>query len=185
VSRPVGRHRIFVVDLRHDRSPDEAQRHWTDEHGLLFLGTPGLGGYAQNRPSRVTGRVCSQTWFESREAERRAYDSPYYRDVVAADEADFLERSSAWTAVVTSSLREGRPGPCRAMIFGREVRRAHGSASGRQILALDRPWTGGGPVVTVLHAATPAALEECVDRELADLVVHQEVLRRPAGIDWP
>ncbi|MBB3665554.1 hypothetical protein FB384_004512 [Prauserella sediminis] len=96
-------HRIFLVPPSGDA--DRGRRHWEHRHGDLFVRTPGLLGYRQNRPvaeqwARGTARFCSETWFADRESERRAYASAYYRDVVTPDEAVFLVRDQAWTAAV-------------------------------------------------------------------------------------
>ncbi|MEU3273070.1 EthD domain-containing protein [Saccharomonospora sp. NPDC006951] len=96
-------HRIFLVPHRGD--PEVARSHWERRHGDLFTATPGLLGYTQNRPvdqewDRRTARFCSETWFADRDAEREAYASTYYRDVVAPDEASFLDRESAWASAV-------------------------------------------------------------------------------------
>lgn len=96
-------HRIFLVPVAGDA--ECARRHWEQRHGDLFVGTPGLLGYRQNRPvaeqwALGTARFCSETWFADRTSERRAYASAYYRDVVTPDEATFLARDEAWTAAV-------------------------------------------------------------------------------------
>ncbi|PXY36568.1 EthD domain-containing protein [Prauserella flavalba] len=103
-------HRIFLVPPLGD--PEAGRRHWEQRHGDLFTATPGLLGYTQNRPvaqewARGTARFCSETWFADRDAERGAYSSAYYREVVTPDEASFLDRQAAWSAAVVG----GEAGP--------------------------------------------------------------------------
>jgi hypothetical protein len=98
-------HRIFVVPPASRVTWEDARLHWEQRHGEAFTGTPGLRRYRQNRPveqewQRGAARFCSETWFDDRETERAAYGSPHYRDVVTPDEATFLDRDAAWSAVV-------------------------------------------------------------------------------------
>lgn len=98
-------HRLFLVPPRLGDDVERARRHWEERHGAVFVRTPGLLGYVQNRPvdeEWLSGRgwFCSETWYADRDSERRAYASTYYQDVVAQDEATFLDRSAAWSAVM-------------------------------------------------------------------------------------
>ena len=70
----------------------------------------------QNRPlkhwwTRVPYIVCAESWFESRDAETAAAAGPYYRDVVAADEARFIvARESTWSSpVIEVEVVQGAP----------------------------------------------------------------------------
>lgn len=115
-------HRIFLVATRADVLWDEARRHWQERHGEIFVSTPGLRRYVQNRPLTEPGQgrgvVCSETSFDSRQAERTAYSSRYYQDVVAADEARFLDREGVWNARVVSGAAAGEPaGAYRVLWF--------------------------------------------------------------------
>lgn len=107
------RHRIFLVPVVPHVCPGVVRRHWEERHGEVFTGTPGLLRYRQNRPvdeewERGTARFCSETWYDDRDTERDAYRSTHYREVVTPDEASFLERDAAWSAVV---LDEGGLAP--------------------------------------------------------------------------
>lgn len=102
--RPV-QHRIFLVPPDSGLDPHVARTHWERRHPAVFARTPGLLGYRQHRAvaeqwRRGTALVCSETWFADRETERAAYRSDHYRNVVAEDEGRFLDRASAWSAVV-------------------------------------------------------------------------------------
>ena len=108
--------RVFVVPPRPDLEPEVVRRHWEQRHAVLFRGTPGLRHYRQNRPVTAqwadgTARFCSETWYADRESERRAYVSGFYRTTVTPDEASFLQRSAAWSAVVLTGAHDaGREG---------------------------------------------------------------------------
>ena len=98
-------HRIFVVPTASRVGSATARQHWEERHAGVFTRTPGLRGYRQNRPldeewERGNTRVCSETWYDDRNAERAAYESDHYLTVVTPDEADFLDRYAAWSAVV-------------------------------------------------------------------------------------
>lgn len=115
-------HRIFLVPTRADVPWSTARRHWQDRHGEIFVSTPGLRWYTQNRPltepSRGRGVVCSETSYESRQAERAAYSSRYYQDVVAPDEARFLDREGVWSARVVAGTAASEPaGAYRVLWF--------------------------------------------------------------------
>ena len=98
-------HRMHLGPPRPKMPMDAAQRHWRERHGDVVRELPGLCGYVQNRPlkhwwARIPYIVCAESWFESRDAETAAFTGPYYRDVVAADEARFIVRESAWSSPV-------------------------------------------------------------------------------------
>jgi hypothetical protein len=139
------RQRIFLVPLRQDVDPVAARQHWTKSHASLFAATPGLRGYVQNRPEQGD-HVCSETWFDDADAERRAYASDHYLSVVMHDEASFLAREEAWTAVMkgSGSRRDLLPGSHRVLVFGWT---GDGLAPGPyvEVIALDRLGPAGGP----------------------------------------
>ncbi|NYE35810.1 acyl-CoA synthetase (AMP-forming)/AMP-acid ligase II [Nocardioides cavernae] len=115
-------HRIFVVPLATHLAPAEARRHWEQRHGRVFGATPGLLRYRQNRPVDAEwdagrARFCSETWYADRAAERAAYDTDHYRETVAADEASFLDREGAWSAVVLDGDGLGPGGGPRILWF--------------------------------------------------------------------
>lgn len=101
--------RIFLVRPADVLTPQQAREHWEERHGPIFARTEGLIEYRQNRPvdgewERGLNLVCSQTCFADRASERAAYAGSYYRSVVAADESAFLDRESAWSAVLLGEL---------------------------------------------------------------------------------
>lgn len=141
--------RIFLVPPLGAPPHAEARAHWAEQHGALFVRTPGLRGYRQNRPldeewDAGRGWVCSETWYDDRAAERAAYDSTHYLESVAADEATFLHRDRAWAAAIHGD----RPPPVadagiRVLWFGDHPP----SGPQWQALPLSRPAPGGGSVV--------------------------------------
>jgi hypothetical protein len=170
------RHRIFLVPLRADVAVAAGRSHWEEVHAPLFADTPNLRGYVQNRPEdSALAVVCSETWFDDRDAEQAAYTSTFYRDRVTPDEAGFLEREAAWSALVRDDVRTGfpvgqLPGALRALVFGWSG--AHPPPGDNvSVLTLDRPGPQGGPE-RLLSAwgdrpdALVAALEEPGDAHL-------------------
>lgn len=150
-------HRIYLVPPCVGPDRDTSRDHWEQRHGRLFGATPGLLRYRQNRPidefwARGSALFCSETWFEDRRAEKAAYRSDFYRDVVTADERRFLDRDAAWTAVVTSEMPE--PGAdFRALWFGDDPP----AGLPWRAVALDRgvPAPGRGSVLQVADVADP------------------------------
>lgn len=147
-------HRIIVVDTVADLPVAHAQLHWRDRHPQVYAPAPLLLGYVQNRPLEEewqrlgTRSICSETWFADREAERALFASDYYRDVVVPDEAEFLDRDSAWMARVVTEPR-GRLGSARyrVLAFGGESLTAEGVG----VMDVDRdPWVGDGRRVSSL-----------------------------------
>lgn len=103
--------RLFLVNLRGAAPVLDEVGHWEQSHAPLFARTAGLLAYVQYRPlaeewARGFGQVCSETVFADPDAERAAYDSDFYRDVVTPDEASFLDRDSAWSARITSGSED-------------------------------------------------------------------------------
>jgi hypothetical protein len=130
-------HRIFVVPGAPRVGSEVIRRQWTGGHPELFTRTPGLAGYVQNRPlpeewHRLGVFVCAETWFADRQAERAAYASDHYREVVAADEARFLDRDAVWSARVAGPVSLERRSRYRVLVFGDGP------------LTLSRPAPGGG-----------------------------------------
>jgi hypothetical protein len=141
-------HRIIVVATSEGVAPDRAQAHWRDRHAEVYLPTPHLVGYVQNRPlpeewSRLGLRsVCSETWFAGREEERASFASPYYRDTVMPDERRFLDRDSAWMGRVVAG-EDAAGGRYRVLAFGTAELEIDCA-----VLEVDRdPWCGGARVV--------------------------------------
>lgn len=152
-------HRIIVVTTAAGVSVADAQAHWRDRHAGVYLPTPHLRAYVQNRPlpeewARLGSRsVCSETWFDDRKAERASFASPYYRDVVMPDEQRFLDRDSAWMGRVTAG-EDAPAGRYRVLGFGTNELDVPCA-----VLEVDRdPWSGG------LRAVASAWLD---DREQA------------------
>ncbi len=150
-------HRIIVVEIRPGLPAGEAHRHWRERHAEVYALAPLLRGYVQNRPleeewPRLGARsICSETWFDDREAERESFTSPYYLDVVMPDEETFLERASAWAG----RLVAGAPGPpgrarYRVLAFGTDSL----PDVDADVLQVDRPtWVGGDAAVASLWLA--------------------------------
>lgn len=140
-------HRVFLVPGLPDHTAEAVHRHWVRQHLEAFVATPHLVAYVQNRPlpeerSRVGSMVCSETWFADREAERTAFASTHYRDVVAPDEARFLAREEAWGARITASDPWPSPTPrYRVLGFGSST-----LAHDEQVVSVDRDVAvpGGG-----------------------------------------
>jgi hypothetical protein len=118
-------HRIFLVPGRPGVPRADADGHWRTHHARLMLDLPLLLGYVQNRPlpgwwPHLGALACSETWFASREAEREAYASDWYRDAIAPDEHRMFARDAAWHARVleVEELHPGEHGAFRALAFG-------------------------------------------------------------------
>jgi hypothetical protein len=146
--------RIIVVETVPGLPVAEAQRHWRARHAEVYAPAPLLRGYVQNRPleeewPRLGARsICSETWFDDREAERESFTSSYYLDVVMPDEETFLDRASAWAGRIVAEPPGPPPGArYRVLAFGT------GSLPGVDagVLEVDRPtWAGGDAVVSSL-----------------------------------
>ena len=132
-------HRIILVDTRPVVPVADAQRHWRDRHAGVYLQTPHLAGYVQNRPleeewERLGARsICSETWFADHDAEKASFASDYYRATVMPDERRFLDRESAWMGRFLDEPPWPDPLPrYRVLAFGAELR-------GGATAAVDRP----------------------------------------------
>src|SRR5262245_21565343 len=115
--------RIFLVPLRGAAPVEREVEHWETVHAPLFARTPGLLGYVQYRPlpeerHRGVHLVCSETTFADRDAERAAYASDFYREVVTPDEAGFLERDEAWSARLSVAAPRWQPGDYAVLLLG-------------------------------------------------------------------
>ena len=81
-------HRIIVVDTRPGVPVAEAQRHWRERHAAVYLPTPLLAGYVQNRPleeewERLGSRsICSETWFADHDAEKNSFASDFMTSAI-------------------------------------------------------------------------------------------------------
>lgn len=152
-------HRIFLVPpIAPTAAVPHPRRHWETRHAEVFAATPGLVGYRQNRPvdaewTRGCAWFCSETWFVDADAERAAYASRYYTDVVAQDETRFLERDEAWSAAVLDD-----EGPLdlvghRILWFGEDP--PAGPDWQLRALARDVPGPGTGRVMWVAATDDP------------------------------
>ena len=149
-------HRIIVVDTRPGVPVAEAQRHWRERHAAVYLPTPLLAGYVQNRPleeewERLGSRsICSETWFADHDAEKNSFASDYYRDTVMPDEHRFLNRESAWMGrFLTDAPLPSSPPRFRVLAFGATLPGAEG-------IAVDRP---PSPIASIWLDDRAAALE--------------------------
>lgn len=118
-------HRIILVDARRDVPVADAQRHWRELHAGVYLPTPGLAGYVQNRPleeewERLGRRsICSETWFADHATERASFASRYYTETVMPDERRFLDRGSAWMGRYLDAVAwPTEPSRYRVLAFG-------------------------------------------------------------------
>lgn len=154
---PRGTHRLFVVQGRRDRSIRSVLDHWTGTHAGVFARTPHLRAYVQNEPlpeelDRLWTFVCSETWFENRSAERSAYASTYYCDVVAPDEHRFLDRTSVWAGRVLGSDGPATdPSGFRVLGIGTTTP----LGPGERVLEIDRPPPAPGRVALLRSWWTP------------------------------
>jgi uncharacterized protein (TIGR02118 family) len=143
-------HRIFLVRTRADLGTVRAQEHWRGRHAGVFGRNPGLLGYVQDRPlaedwPELEYQACSETWFDSEEAERAAFRSSYYQGVVVPDESAFLDRGSAWRGRVVrvDLVADGPREPYRVLAFGASRLPEAGRVA---VLYLDREPPAGGPL---------------------------------------
>ena len=97
----------------------EAQDYWRGRHARLFSRVPGLISYVQNHAvltldgEPVLGPfnfdIFSEVEFASAQAMSAAVSSPYYQDVVLADEASLLDASKR-AFLMTARKGEGSTG---------------------------------------------------------------------------
>ena len=121
-------HRIILVETGPGLPVAEAHRHWHERHADVYLPTPLLAGYVQNRPlaeewERLGSRsICSETWFADHDAEKASFASEYYRETVMPDERRFLDRESAWMGRFLDEPPWPDPLPrYRVLAFGAEL----------------------------------------------------------------
>jgi len=167
-------HRIFLVPCRPGVSWAEAQAHWRTHHETIMLDIPGLVGYVQNRPHpewwvHLPYLACSETWFANRETEHAAYESDWYKDRIAVDEARMFGREWAWSSPVVDveMVRPGSTGRFRVLAFGAAPNRLEGMLlDGRaEALRLLRPPPGGGePTVTAVWTDDPILAHHAATR---------------------
>jgi len=95
---------VFAITFKEDESPEAMERYWTDVHGPLVLGVPGLVKYVQS--SKVQDVIGSEfdglveLYFEDEAAFEAAMASEYWNDTVVPDGANFLDESKTFGAVV-------------------------------------------------------------------------------------
>jgi hypothetical protein len=188
-------HKIFLAPFVAKLSMGDGQRLWEQDHGPIWLGSPGLRGYVQNRPvrawwDRMPRLACAEDWFESREDEQALHQSEYYRQTVLPDEERMFSRENAWVSTVTGVevLRPGDAQAFRVLSFGAErpdVSRLAGTGRA-ELLHLRRPAPlSSSPLVLSVWTA---ALDEA--RVLAEtiggfaFVVAPAALRPPPLAPW-
>ena len=117
--------KIFLVPFLPEVPVVEGRRMWQEEHGPIWLRTPHLRGYVQNRLipewwDRAPALACAEDYFDSREAEQQMLETDYYRDQVRPDEERMFRRSGAWVSTVTEEelLRDGTRSALRVLAFG-------------------------------------------------------------------
>lgn len=148
-------HRVFLAPLKPGVAHADAHGHWITNHRRIMQELEGVRGYVQNQPEpacwpHVGYLACSETWYDDREAERAAYATDYYRDVIAADEARMFARDDAFSSAVTEIV-EHHDGPragLRALAFGGVVEQLGGVIldGAVDVLRLARPLPGvAGP----------------------------------------
>ncbi|HEY1510180.1 MAG TPA: EthD domain-containing protein [Solirubrobacteraceae bacterium] len=118
-------HKIFLVPFAEGWSVTDGNRVWQEEHAPIWLKSPGLRGYIQNRPipewwERMPAVACAEDWFDSREDEAALHETAYYREIVRPDEERMFKRENAWVSTVSSVevVRDGEMGPFRVLSFG-------------------------------------------------------------------
>jgi hypothetical protein len=134
-----------------------AHRHWREQHAQIVPDIAGINGYVQNRPlpewwERVPVLVCAESWFPSPDAEKAAYASEYYGDVIVPDEERFIARDRAWHSLISGGdlLVDGPRASLRVLGFGSGPRAAGelGGWDRVEILHLRRdPPDGGEPLL--------------------------------------
>jgi hypothetical protein len=101
------RHRVYLLDLGVGSSSRARFEHWRTAHPLVVIQLPGVIAYRQSWPHDDIGSlVCSETWFADAAAERDAFSSDVYRDLVMPDEDKFVT-VPARHAVVLSPVLPG------------------------------------------------------------------------------
>ncbi|RWA51214.1 ethyl tert-butyl ether degradation protein EthD [Cupriavidus sp. UYMSc13B] len=87
-------------------SQEEMLRYWRDTHGPLAASVPRLRRYVQSAMQPTTGEPrfdgAAQIWFEDAAALQAAIRSPFFRESVKPDEANFI----ATDTVLTLSIEE-------------------------------------------------------------------------------
>jgi hypothetical protein len=118
-------HKIFLVPFSAAWSVADGHRVWQQEHAPIWLRSPGLRGYVQNRPveewwGRMPAIACAEDWFDSREDEQALHQTEYYRETVRPDEERIFNRDNAWVSTVSSVevLKDGPIQPFRVLSFG-------------------------------------------------------------------
>ena len=92
--------RFVILRRKPDMSIDEFRKYWRTIHGPLIGRIPGLKRYVQYHvSSEITDDTdapidgIAELWFESADAQKRAYATPEYQAVVE-DEPNLFEMST-------------------------------------------------------------------------------------------
>lgn len=92
--------RFVILRRKPGMSVQEFRDYWKNVHGPLIAKIPGLRKYVQYhvRSERLDSKEASidgiaELWFDSEEAQKRAYNTPEYQAVVA-DEPNLFELNS-------------------------------------------------------------------------------------------
>jgi hypothetical protein len=114
------------------KTREEAQRHLKLVHGPLVYNAPADAGampaaYAQNHvidhPPEALARgrgdcdLVTEVWFDSVGHLREATSTPYYREVLQPDEANFVDQVSVRAALVREGPRHGTEPPAAVRVF--------------------------------------------------------------------
>jgi hypothetical protein len=118
-------HKIFLVPFLESWSAVSGQREWAEVHAPIWLASPGLCGYVQNRPvaaswNPVPTLACAEDWFSTRDDERALHETTHYREAVLPDEERLFKRANAWVSTVShvEVLTEGALQRFRVLSFG-------------------------------------------------------------------
>jgi uncharacterized protein (TIGR02118 family) len=93
---------IWVIRFREGVDPEDALRHWRENHATLMLQIPGVVRYVQSRAIEHFSRGfdgVAELWFEDREAYEAAIRTPEWVAAVE-DNKRFLDVESIASAVV-------------------------------------------------------------------------------------
>ena len=92
--------RFVILRRRPGMAVEEFRKYWRDTHGPLIARLPGLRRYIQYHVAseEADGTVApidgiAELWFDSPDAQRRAYETPEYQAVVD-DEPNLFEMNT-------------------------------------------------------------------------------------------
>jgi uncharacterized protein (TIGR02118 family) len=93
---------IWVISYREGVAPEDALRHWREQHAPLMLEIPGVIRYVQSRTIEQLSPGfdgVAELWFEDREAYEAAIRTPEWTAAVE-DNARFIDVERLASAVV-------------------------------------------------------------------------------------